>query len=140
MVWSEKGKREYGMKKGNRTQRVSMIAALNDSKIKAACVFEGNCDRDFFELYLTDVLVPELTPGKVIILDNASFHKGGRIVEIIEAAGCTVLYLPPYSPDFNPIEHYWAKIKNGIRKLISKTEDCLLSISAYFFRSISNHV
>lgn len=77
---------------------------------------EGSCSRKVFEVYLEKVLVPELQPGQTIILDNASFHKGGHIRAIIESAQCHILYLPAYSPDFNPIENRWAPIKNTIRK------------------------
>jgi transposase len=78
-------------------------------------VFEGSCTRLIFETYLKRVLIPELQPGQTVIMDNASFHKGGRIIELIEQAHCEVMYLPAYSPDLNPIEHQWTAIKNTMR-------------------------
>ncbi len=80
--------------------------------------FEGHCNRDVFETWLEQMLLPSLKLGSVIICDNASFHKGGRIRELIEQAGCHLLYLPPYSPDLNPIEHQWFRLKNRMRKQI----------------------
>lgn len=115
-AWGKKGSRIYGMKNGHRQKRISLVAALNQKSIKAPFVFEGVCTREVFEMYVEKVLVPELLPGQTVILDNASIHKGGRIIKMIESAKCKVLYLPAYSPDFNPIEHYWAALKNTIRK------------------------
>jgi transposase len=65
---------------------------------------EGSTTREVFETYLEHVLAPTLEPGQIVVLDNLSSHKGGRVKEIVEAAGCELLYLPPYSPDLNPIE------------------------------------
>ncbi len=81
-------------------------------------MLEGSCDRNVFETYLKKVLLPVLSPGKFIVLDNAAFHHGGNISELIESVGCKALYLPPYSPDLNPIEHFWFSLKNKIRKLL----------------------
>jgi len=86
------------------------------NKIIAPMTFEGSCDRSVFETWLKQVLIPELPTGSVLIMDNASFHKGGNIPEIVEMAGCSILYLAPYSPEDNPIEHYWPRIKNAARK------------------------
>jgi transposase len=69
------------------------------------------------------LLIPSLTPGQVIILDNASFHKSQETQKLIEEVECRVLFLPPYSPDLNPIEKYWANMKNKVRELLSKVTD-----------------
>ncbi len=68
-------------------------------------------------------MAPALKPGMVVIIDNARFHKSKKTVELIEAAGCRIIFLPPYSPDFNPIEHFWAAIKNSIRRLAERSKD-----------------
>lgn len=68
-----------------------------------------------YEVYIEHVLAPTLKPGMVLVIDNASFHKSKKIIEIIESVGCSVLFLPPYSPDFNPIEHFWSAVKHAIR-------------------------
>lgn len=76
-----------------------------------------------YETYVEKVLVPALRPGMVVVIDNASFHKSKKIIELIEAVDCRVLFLPPYSPEFNPIEHFWAHIKNAIRKAAETITD-----------------
>ena len=134
--WSMKGERLHDTKKSQRTDRISFIAALNLKKLIAPFVFEGSCTRDVFETYLKEVLVPVLTPGKVLIIDNASFHKGGRIKKIIKAAGCKILYLPTYSPDFNPIEHCWAFIKGKIRKLLTTINSNIYEVAISVFESV----
>lgn len=68
-----------------------------------------------FNLWLKDFLIPELTPGQVVIMDNATFHKSKESLKLIEKAGCKVLFLPPYSPDLNPIEIFWANFKKMVR-------------------------
>ena len=115
-AWGKKGMRIYGVKNAERKRRLSIIASLNENYLQAPFVFEGSCDRQVFETYLEKVLVPTLKKGQTVVMDNASFHKGGRIVEIISNAQCDLLYLPSYSPDINPIEHHWTSIKNRIKK------------------------
>ena len=134
--WSPKGSRVYGMKNGDRQKRLSIVAALNQKTIKAPLVFEGSCNRKVFEVYVEKVLIPELIPGQTVILDNASFHKGGRIIEMIEAAECKVLYLPPYSPDFNPIENHWAALKNTMRKNLPLCERDLYKAAQIAFTDV----
>ncbi len=73
--------------------------------------------------YIERILVPCLRPGMVFIIDNTSFHKSKKVVELIEAAGCRIIFLPPYSPDFNPIEHHWAAVKHAIRKTAETIKD-----------------
>lgn len=135
-AWGPKGKRIFGMKKAKRSHRLSIIGALHNSVIRAPFVFEGSCDRNVFEVYVEKVLVPELKPNQTVILDNASFHKGGRISKILENANCEILYLPSYSPDFNPIEHYWSGIKNGIRKALKNSKGNLNKAAQMFFKGI----
>jgi transposase len=78
------------------------------------------------------VLVPELTPGQVVVLDNASFHKSNKTREIIEGAGCHLIFLPPYSPDFNPIEKFWAKMKKWVRNMIHIFENLYQTLIHFF--------
>lgn len=101
--------------------------------LQAPFVFKGSCNREVFETYVEKVLIPTLRPGQTVVLDNASFHKGGRIRELIEAANCFLEYLPSYSPDFNPIEHWWAPVKNGIRKCLQRFEYDLFRAAEYVF-------
>ena len=80
--------------------------------------FKGTCNTELFNTWLERVLLPELQQGQVIIMDNATFHKSSRTKELIEKAGCLLLFLPPYSPDFNPIEKYLANLKARIKSTI----------------------
>ncbi len=84
--------------------------------------FEGTCDTSLFNVWLKQVLIPNLIPGQVLILDNASFHKSTESQKLVETAGCKILFLPPYSPDLNPIEKYWANMKIKVRELLPKVQ------------------
>jgi transposase len=117
--WSQKGHRCYDEKKASSKTRICFINALNQGNLIAPFLFEGSCTREIFETYLKEVLIPALKPGQVLVIDNASFHKGGNIEKLVKNAQCTLLYLPPYSPDFNPIEHSWAAIKTHIYKILA---------------------
>jgi transposase len=110
------GQRFYGFKSGKRSKRVSWIAALKQRDIFAAMTFTGSCNRDLFEMWLVDCLLPRLQPGDVIVIDNASFHHSQYIEEVVADAGCEIWYLPPYSPDLNQIEHWWFVLKNWMRQ------------------------
>ena len=78
--------------------------------------FVGSCNRNLFEMWLEQCLIPQLRPGDVIVIDNASFHHSQTIDEIVAEAGCELWYLPPYSPDLNKIEHWWFVLKNWMRQ------------------------
>jgi transposase len=97
------------------------VAALTTHGIIAPWVLDGPINRDAFETYVEKVLVPELPASAIVVMDNLSSHKGPRVREMIEAAGATLLYLPPYSPDFNPIENAFAKLKANLRKAAERT-------------------
>lgn len=114
-----RGERVYGGVSGNRYSRESFIAAQNQSSILAPFCFTGTCDTNLFNAWLEQILVPQLKPGQVIILDNASFHKSKTSLAIIQKAECEVLFLPPYSPDLNPIEKFWANFKRNVKEVLS---------------------
>ena len=124
-VYSEKGKRFHSSKPGHRSKRLSMIGALVKNTLIAPFMFSGHCETNTFEYYVEHILSKVLKPGHVLVIDNASFHKSKKIIEIIEGAGCKVLFLPPYSPDLNPIEHWWFKVKNKIKKWIRDKKESL---------------
>ncbi len=117
---SSRGKKVFGEISGKRFARQSVISALFGGKFLSPMCFEGTCDTSLFNTWLRQVLIPNLTPGQVLILDNASFHKSAESQKLIEAAGCEILFLPPYSPDLNPIEKYWANMKSKVRELLPK--------------------
>ncbi len=134
-AWGPKGQRVYDMKRGSRSQCLTIIAALNQGKIIAPFVFEGTCNREVMEAYLVEQLVPVLCAGQVVVCDNASFHKGGKIKQIIEDAGCILVYLPPYSPDFNPIEKCWYPTKNTMRKHLQESDGDLFGAAIKTFEN-----
>ena len=105
----------------------TFVGALTIRGFIAPMVLDGPINRIAFETYVAKVLVPELSPGDVVVMDNLSSHKGPRVREMIEAAGAQLRYLPPYSPDFNPIENAFAKLKALLRKARERTMDGLWS-------------
>jgi transposase len=115
---SLRGTRVFGEISGKRFGRQSVISALRDKKFLAPMCFEGTCDTDLFNVWLKQELLPNLIQGQVLILDNASFHKSAETRRLVESCGCEILFLPPYSPDLNPIEKYWANMKTKIRELL----------------------
>ena len=103
----------------------TFVGALTLRGFIAPWLLDGPINRDAFETYVAHVLVPELRPGDVVVMDNLSSHKGPNVREMIEAAGAQLRYLPPYSPDFNPIEMAFAKLKALLRKAEERTVDGL---------------
>jgi hypothetical protein len=121
--WNERGERFYDFKSGKRSLRVSIMSGLCQGKFIAPLTFEGSCTRQVFEQWLQEMLIPQLQPGQIVILDNATFHKSDKITQLVALAECQLYYLPPYSPDLNQIEHYWFPIKNQVRKTEGTIED-----------------
>ena len=103
----------------------TLIAALGISGMRCSTVVDGPVNGDVFEAFVEQVLVPELRSGDVVIMDNLSSHKRQRTRELIEEAGARLVFLPPYSPDLNPIEMIFAKIKQALRSLACRTRDAL---------------
>ena len=106
----------------------TFVAGLRNDGIVAPFVLDGPINRNAFEAYVEKVLVPELRRGDIVVMDNLSSHKGPRIRQMIEAAGASLLYLPPYSPDFNPIENAFAKLKALLRKAAERTIEGLWTV------------
>jgi len=115
----------------------TMIAAVGLGGAKAPFVFEGPMDAPMFRAYVKHVLVPELRPGDIVVMDNLSCHKDAEARKSIEDAGAYVWYLPPYSPDFNPIEKMWSKIKAFLRKTAARTQEFLYQAIADALATIS---
>jgi transposase len=99
----------------------TFVAGLRLTGMAAPFVLDGPINRVAFEAYVEKVLRPELKPGDIVIMDNLSSHKGPRVRDMIEAAGATLRFLPPYSPDFNPVEMAFAKLKAHLRKAAERT-------------------
>ncbi|OUJ01516.1 transposase [Acetobacter cibinongensis] len=103
----------------------TFVAGLRLTGIVAPMVLDGPINGRSFQTYVDRVLVPDLRPGDIVIMDNLGSHKGPGVQAAIEAAGATVRYLPPYSPDFNPIEKAFSKLKAHLRKAAERTRDAL---------------
>ena len=122
---AQKGERLRAAIPHGHGKTTTFVAGLRLTGIVAPMVLDGPINRDAFQAYVDQVLVPELSPGDVVIMDNLSSHKGGQIRQAIEAAGASLLYLPPYSPDFNPIENAFSKLKALLRKAAERTVEGL---------------
>jgi transposase len=117
-AWAPKGEKVMGEISGKKLERTNIIAGKCGKEVYAPCNYKCTTDTALFNTWLEKCLLPELPPGKVIVLDNAAFHKNKKTKEIIERAGCKLLYLPPYSPDLNPIEKFWAWLKGRVRSIM----------------------
>lgn len=106
-------------------QTTTLIAALGVEGMRCSAVVDGAVNADVFEAFVEQVLVPELRPGDVVVMDNLSSHKRRRTGQRIEAVGARLLFLPPYSPDLNPIEMIFAKVKHLLRSLACRTREAL---------------
>ncbi len=106
---------------------MTFLAALRSDRITAPCVFDGPINGESFKAYVEQILVPTLAPGDIVVMDNLGSHKGGIIRRMIRAVGARLFLLPPYSPDLNPIEQVFAKIKTLLRKAEERTIDGVVS-------------
>jgi transposase len=122
----QEGKRAFGSAPRNWGKNVTLLASITPEGLGPCLAIEGPTTREVFEAYLERVLAPTLKPGRVVVVDNPSAHKGGRVKEIVEGRGCELLYLPPYSPDFNPIEQAFSKIKGLLRRAEARTREALI--------------
>jgi transposase len=125
-AWSRRGKRAFGSAPRNWGKNVTLLASITRRGLGPCLAVEGSTTREVFEAYLEHVLAPTLEPGQIVVMDNLSAHKGGRVKEIVEGRGCELLYLPPYSPDFNPIEQSFSKVKSLLRRAEARTCESLI--------------
>jgi len=102
---------------GNRTARTSIIAGLNQKNTLAPWYFQGYCNTEVILTWVKNEFLPALKAGMTVVWDNATFHKSPQIEALIEGIGCKLIFLPPYSPDLNPIEQYWSALKARLRRL-----------------------
>ena len=127
-AWSPRGERAHCFVPRNRGPNTTLIASMTVGGMGLCLAVEGATTRIIFEAYVEKVLVPSLRHGQeVVVMDNLSAHKGERVRELIESAGCELLYLPPYSsPDFSPIEEAFSKIKGLMRKAEARSRKALV--------------
>ena len=123
--WGPKGQRLVDAAPHGHWKTTTFVAGLRASGIIAPVVLDGPMTGDAFRIYVEQVLAPELEPGDAVVMDNLSAHKVAGVQEAIRAAGASVLYLPSYSPDFNPIEQLFAKLKALLRKAAARTQEAL---------------
>jgi len=120
-----KGHRAHGTAPRNYQRNTTLVAALTPSGLQAPMTLLGARDSDAFAVYLRAFLLPTLAPGPTVIRDNLSVHKRADIRAWFDAAGCSLIFLPPYSPDFNPIELVFSKLKTRLRRLAARTQETL---------------
>ena len=119
--WGPKGERLRGFAPHGHWRTLTFLGALRCDRLTAPCVFDGPINGESFRAYVEQVLVPELAPVDVVVMDNLPAHKVSGVREAIETAGAILLYLPPYSSDFNPIERPFAKLKALLRAAATRT-------------------
>ena len=132
-----RGTRVVGTVPRNHGPNVTCLAAISATGVQVPCVFEGALDGAFFGRWVTDWLVPVLAPGTTVVLDNLSVHKTPAARQAIEAAGCHLRFLPAYSPDFNPIEPLFSKLKTHLRGAAARAFDPLVEAIGDGLRTIT---
>jgi transposase len=125
-AWSPAGQRAHCSVLRNRGPSTTLLANMTTFGMGPSLAVEGATTREIFESYVEKILAPGLREGQVVVMDNLPAHKGGRVKELIKSAGCELLYLPPYSPELNPIEEAFAKVKGNLRKAEARTREVLL--------------
>lgn len=120
-----RGARVYGAVPRNHGQNVTLLAALSTEGIGPTMALDGAVDGPAFVAYIRAFLAPTLRPGQIVILDNLAVHRAAEARALVEAAGCRLLFLPPYSPDLNPIELAFAKLKEHLRRAGARTREAL---------------
>jgi len=126
-AWSPRGERAHCSVPRNRGPNTTLLASMTAEGMGPCLAVEGATTQVVFEAYLEKGLVPSLQRGQVVVMDNLlSAHKGERVRELIESVGCELLYLPPYSPDFSPIEEAFSKVKGLMRKAEARSRKALV--------------
>lgn len=124
-AWAKKGQRAYAQTPKNRGSNTTILGALGWSGWKAGLTLEGAADTLVLETFIEFGLVPVLEPGQIVVMDNLSIHKSAKTRRLIEEAGCSIFFLPTYSPDFNPIELAWSKLKTFLRQQQARSREAL---------------
>ena len=127
-AWAPKGERARWSVPRNRGPNTTLLASMSSEGMGPCLAVVGSTTTAVFEAYVQKVLAPSLRSGQIVVMDNLSAHKGARVKELIEERGCELLYLPPYSPDFNPIEEAFSKIKGILRKAEARSRAALVEV------------
>jgi len=123
--WAPRGERLTAKVPHGRWKTTTFLAALRHNRIDAPWVLDGPIDGESFRTYVEKVLVPTLKPGDLVIIDNLGSHKGKAVRQLIRSAGAKLFFLPKYSPDLNPIEQVFAKLKHLLRKAAARTVEAV---------------
>lgn len=118
--WAQRGKNVIGYVSGKKYRRTGIVAALMGNNIISPLQFDGTMNSELFEIWFESRLLRELPKNSVIVMDNASFHRKSRLVELVENCelGHRIIFLPPYSPELNPIENFWSALKARLRRFL----------------------
>ena len=116
--YAPRGKKVSGRICGKKYKRCGIVAAQNNGKIIAPFQYSGTMDSELFEYWFKNQLLPALNKDAVIVMDNASFHSKKRLFSAVQKYGCHLIFLPPYSPELNPIENFWAWLKRHLKKFL----------------------
>lgn len=129
---SQKGELIYGEISGRKYKRTGIVAAQMGKEILAPLQYSGTMDSLLFETWFTNMLLPALPKDSVIVMDNAAFHRKSRLFSLAQISGHKLIFLPPYSPDLNPIEKFWAWLKKRLRKIFKNFPSFDLTLSDCF--------
>ena len=125
-AWARRGERAFGKAPRNRGKNTTLLASMSAEGMGSCLAVLGSATKAVFESYVEQILAPSLSPGLVVVMDNLSVHKGERVRELVEARGCELLFLPAYSPDLNPIEEAFSKVKGLLRETEARTREALI--------------
>ena len=132
-----RGERARGKAPRNWGRNVTLISSMALSGMGASMSIEGSADRESFGLFLKEALCPALEPGQIVVVDNLSVHKSRSVRELIEERGCQLWFLPAYSPDFNPIEEAFSKVKGVLKKAKARSLDALFEATGAALQAVS---
>ena len=132
-----RGERAYGKAPKNWGKNISLLCAIDSEGVKSSMSVEGAVDSKAFESYIEHFLAPTLERGQIVAMDNLSSHKSKRVQRLIKDAGCELLFLPPYSPDMNPIEEAFSKVKGILRKAGARTREALVEANGHALDAIT---
>jgi transposase len=118
-------------------QTSTLVAAIGLDGVVAPMVVDGPLNGESFAQYVESSLAPELDPGAIVVMDNLPVHKSKRVADAIAAAGCILVFLPPYSPDYNPIENMWSKVKTLLRAAAARTFETVIDATGIALRAIT---
>jgi transposase len=132
-----KGLRAYGSAPRKRGKNTTLIAALTFEGMGESMIIEGSANAAAFERSIEEVLVPSLSAGQIVIMDNLAAHKGKKVEQLIQGKGCQLLFLPAYSPDFSPLEETFSKLKTYLRRAGARTREALQEAICQAFLTVT---